>query len=185
MGVNDKESTCHFRRCKRHGFDLIPGAGRSPREGNGNSLQYCCLDKPMDRGSQVGYNLWGREESNRTKWLSVHAHTHTHTLPAVVNECLALQEHLKFLVTTKVCHNPQPSTSDNPSGSRVFSVAPVLTKKKPTALPDSHTWTCLPRLGKLPPLLFSCSLRMVAASSVPDNYLDFGIILFALWFSFT
>ena len=135
--------------------------------------------------SQVGYNLWGREESNRTKWLSVHAHTHTHTLPAVVNECLALQEHLKFLVTTKVCHNPQPSTSDNPSGSRVFSVAPVLTKKKPTALPDSHTWTCLPRLGKLPPLLFSCSLRMVAASSVPDNYLDFGIILFALWFSFT
>ena len=27
----------------------IPGLGRSPREGNGNPLQYCCLGNPMDR----------------------------------------------------------------------------------------------------------------------------------------
>ena len=26
----------------------IPGSGRSPREVNGNSLQYSCLGKPMD-----------------------------------------------------------------------------------------------------------------------------------------
>ena len=30
---------------------LIPGLGRSPREGNGNSLQYSCLGNPMDRGA--------------------------------------------------------------------------------------------------------------------------------------
>ena len=29
---------------------LIPGSGRSPREGNGNSLQNSCLGKVMDRG---------------------------------------------------------------------------------------------------------------------------------------
>ena len=29
----------------------IPGSGRSPREGNGNPLQYSCLGKPMDRGA--------------------------------------------------------------------------------------------------------------------------------------
>jgi len=29
----------------------IPGLGRSPGEGNGNPLQYCCLENPMDRGS--------------------------------------------------------------------------------------------------------------------------------------
>ena len=29
---------------------LIPGLGRSPGEGNGNPLQYCCLENPMDRG---------------------------------------------------------------------------------------------------------------------------------------
>ena len=28
----------------------IPGLGRSPREGNGNPLQYSCLENPMDRG---------------------------------------------------------------------------------------------------------------------------------------
>ena len=28
----------------------IPGLGRSPREGNGNPLQYSCLRNPMDRG---------------------------------------------------------------------------------------------------------------------------------------
>ena len=30
---------------------LIPGLGRSPGEGNGNPLQYSCLDNPMDRGA--------------------------------------------------------------------------------------------------------------------------------------
>ena len=30
---------------------LIPGQGRSPGEGNGNSLQDCCPGNPMDRGA--------------------------------------------------------------------------------------------------------------------------------------
>ena len=30
---------------------LIPGLKRSPGEGNGNSLQYSCLQNPMDRGT--------------------------------------------------------------------------------------------------------------------------------------
>ena len=29
----------------------IPGWGRSPGGGNGNPLQYSCLDNPMDRGT--------------------------------------------------------------------------------------------------------------------------------------
>ena len=29
----------------------IPGLGRSPGEGNGNPLQYPCLENPMDRGA--------------------------------------------------------------------------------------------------------------------------------------
>ena len=44
---------------------LIPGSGSSPEEGDGNPLQYSCLENPMDRepgrlqfkGSQrVGHN---------------------------------------------------------------------------------------------------------------------------------
>ena len=29
----------------------IPGLGRSPGGGHGNSLQYFCLEKPMNRGA--------------------------------------------------------------------------------------------------------------------------------------
>ena len=30
---------------------LIPGSGRSPSEGNGNPLQYSCLENPVERGA--------------------------------------------------------------------------------------------------------------------------------------
>ena len=40
---------------------LIPGSGRSPGEGNDNSLQYSCLENSM------GYNPWGRQESDITE----------------------------------------------------------------------------------------------------------------------
>ena len=30
---------------------LIPGLGRLPRGGNGNPLQYSCLENPADRGA--------------------------------------------------------------------------------------------------------------------------------------
>ena len=30
----------------------IPGSGESPGEGNGNPLQYSCLENPTDRGAR-------------------------------------------------------------------------------------------------------------------------------------
>ena len=35
--------------CNVGDLGLIPGSGRLPREGNGNPLQYSCLENPMDR----------------------------------------------------------------------------------------------------------------------------------------
>jgi len=43
---DDKESACNAGD-----LGLIPGSGRSPGEGNGNPLQYSCLENPMDRGA--------------------------------------------------------------------------------------------------------------------------------------
>ena len=34
--------------CNVEGLGSIPGSGRSPGEGNGNLLQYSCLENPMD-----------------------------------------------------------------------------------------------------------------------------------------
>ena len=45
-GSDGKESACNAGD-----QDSVPGSGRSPGEGNGNPLQYLCLENPMDRGT--------------------------------------------------------------------------------------------------------------------------------------
>ena len=37
----------------------IPGSGRSPGEGNGNPLQYSCLEKSYGQRSLAGHSPWG------------------------------------------------------------------------------------------------------------------------------
>ena len=52
---------------------FIPGLGRAPGEGNGNPLQYSCLENPGQRShgqrSLVGYSLWGLKDSDTTQRL--------------------------------------------------------------------------------------------------------------------
>ena len=52
----------------------VPGSGRSPGEGNGNSLQCSCLENPMARGTWQA-TVHGVTESNTTE----HTHAHTNT----------------------------------------------------------------------------------------------------------
>ena len=59
-GSEFKESACNAGD-----LGSIPGSGRSPGEGNGNPLQYSCLENPMDRGA------W---------WATVHGVTKSRTL---------------------------------------------------------------------------------------------------------
>ena len=44
MGSDGKESVLNIRD-----LHSISGSGRAPGEGNGNSLQYSCLENSMDR----------------------------------------------------------------------------------------------------------------------------------------
>ena len=44
-GSHSTESVCNATD-----MGLIPGSGRCPGEGNGNPLQYSCLENSMDRG---------------------------------------------------------------------------------------------------------------------------------------
>ena len=46
------------------GKGLIPGSGRSPGEGNGNTLQYSCLEDSTDRGAWWATVHWGGKESD-------------------------------------------------------------------------------------------------------------------------
>ena len=58
---NSKESVCNTGD-----LGSIPESVRSPGEGNGNPLQYSCLENPMDM-NLVGYIPWGHKESDMTK----------------------------------------------------------------------------------------------------------------------
>ena len=55
-GLDGKESACSA------GDPVsVPGSGRSPGGGNDYSLQYSCLENPMDRGALVGYSPRGHK----------------------------------------------------------------------------------------------------------------------------
>ena len=65
--------------CNTEDPGSIPGLGRSSGEGNGNPLQYSCLENSMDKSSLAGYSPQGHKESDMTAHIHTHTHTHTHT----------------------------------------------------------------------------------------------------------
>ena len=50
---------------------LIPKLGRFPEEGNGNPLQYSCLENPMDRGGWQAIVHGVAKSQTRLKRLSI------------------------------------------------------------------------------------------------------------------
>ena len=75
-GAGGKEPTCQCRREKRFGLD--PWVGRIPGGGNGNPLQYSCLEHPRDRGAWWATVHRVVKSYTQLKQLSTHTHTHTH-----------------------------------------------------------------------------------------------------------
>ena len=51
MGFPDGSVMKNLPANSRGEAGSMPGLGRSPRESNGNLLQYSCLENPMDRGA--------------------------------------------------------------------------------------------------------------------------------------
>ena len=51
--------------------DLIPGPGRSLKEGHGNLLQYSCQENPMDRGAWWPTVHGVTKSRTPMKWLSM------------------------------------------------------------------------------------------------------------------
>ena len=66
---------------------LIPGSGRSPGEGNGNPLQYTCLENPMDKGAWQSTVHSVAKSQTQLKRLSTHRCS---VRPLLVFTCLEI-----------------------------------------------------------------------------------------------
>ena len=67
MWCSGNEPICQCRRHRRWEFDSW--VGKMPGVGNGNPLQYSCLENSMDRGAWRA-RVHGVTESDMTEWLS-------------------------------------------------------------------------------------------------------------------
>ena len=65
FGSDGKESACNARDP-----GSIPGLGRSSGEGNGNPLQYSCLENSMDRGAWRP-TVYGQKELDISEQLKI------------------------------------------------------------------------------------------------------------------
>ena len=65
-GSDSKESACNTGD-----LGSIPGFGRFLGEGNGNPLQYSCLENSHEQRSLVGYSSWGCKESDTAEQLTL------------------------------------------------------------------------------------------------------------------
>ena len=64
-GSVSKEPTCNVGD-----LSSIPGLGKTPGGGHGNTLQYSCLENPHGQRSLVGCSSCGLKESDRTEQLN-------------------------------------------------------------------------------------------------------------------
>ena len=118
----------------------IPRMGRSSGEGNGNPLQYSCLENPMDRGPGGLQSMQVAESGTRLKLPSMHAWEQSHLSSSTKNLflhpwfCLGMcVQHSCGLVSSSVCLAPHRTPS---------SVYPFTQPLSPLLVPAEFHLSC-------------------------------------------
>ena len=135
----------------------IPGSGRSLGEGHSNSLQYSCLESPIDRGAQQATVHSVAQSWTWLKWLSTHA----------VNKCL-------YLVQFSLVQFSRSVVSDSLWPHELQHTRPPCPSPTPGAYPNScplSRW-CHPTI--------SSSVRF---SSCPQSFPASGSLLMSQLFT--
>ena len=76
--LSGKESACSAGSSRDAGS--IPGSGRSPGGGQGNPLQYSCLENPHGQRSLEGYSPWGHKELDTAEQPNNNQHAVQHEI---------------------------------------------------------------------------------------------------------
>ena len=85
--------------CNAGDLGSVPGLGISPGGGNGNPLQYSCLENPMDRGAWWATVM--ESQSDTTEQLRMHTqYEHFHICS---NHELDIPFHLLFVSISFIC----------------------------------------------------------------------------------
>ena len=96
--------------CNVRDLGLVPGLGRSPEGGQGNLLQYSCLENLHGQRILVGYNAWGGKELDTPERLS--------TAPHMWNRWPVWVWCMKQGTQSQWCRGPAPVDPGNSKGGR-------------------------------------------------------------------
>ena len=69
---------------------LFPGSGRSPGVGQGNHLQYYCMENSRDKRSLVGYSPWSPKESDAAEHTGTQLCNHKHNHNSSITQKIIL-----------------------------------------------------------------------------------------------
>ena len=126
--TSGEQSTCQCRLDVRD-TGSVPGLGRFPGGGHGNSFHYSCLENPMGKGSWQAVVHRVAQSQAQLKWHSTYTDTHTHNFSDITHT----QHTHTVSQVALVVKNPPASEGD---------VTDMSTKLRPTYLlliKDSYT----------------------------------------------
>ena len=89
---------------------LISGSGRSPGGGHGNSLQYSCLEKPMDRGAWHIREHSVAKSQTQLKRLSKHTRITIFRIPFLPLKILDVNHLIRTSISSNCYKYPQFSS---------------------------------------------------------------------------
>ena len=120
-------------------LSLILGLGRSPGEGNGNPLQYSCLENPMDGGARRA-TVHGVAGSRTTERLSMLAHNSPKTLAVWSVQKCPFQKYLPMY--TPCDHNPEQDREHFRCPTRLLHDPSKIHPSFPTPQSRNHYSDC-------------------------------------------
>ena len=111
----------------------IPGSGRSPGEGNGNPLQYSCLENPMDGGA-----WWAAVHGVTKSWTGLSDFTFTFHFHALEKEMATRSSVLAWRIPGMAEPGRLLSMGSHGVGhnwSNLAAVAAAVRQSKPPGVP--------------------------------------------------